>query len=63
MPTPETWLQSAVTDASRHGGDGVRPVLEALAKALTALREAEWNANASRDEPRERTVSSNDSRG
>jgi hypothetical protein len=73
MPTPEAWLQSALTDASRHGGDGVRPVLDALANALTALREAEWNADASSDEARppgwsadatrEGTVSSRDSRG
>jgi hypothetical protein len=60
MPTPEAWLQSAVTDATRHGGDAVRPVLEALAKALTVLREAEWNAHASRDEP---AVSSKTRRG
>ena len=65
MPTPETWLLSAVADATRHGGDDVRPVLEALAKAVTALREAGWNADAAHDdEPRsEPTASSKASRG
>jgi hypothetical protein len=52
MPTIEAWLQSAVDDVTRSTQSGVRPVLEALAQACAALRRADWNADASRDESR-----------
>jgi hypothetical protein len=52
MPTIEAWLQGAVEDVSRSSKSEVRPVLEALAQAGAALRRADWNADASRDEPR-----------
>ena len=50
MPTIEAWLQSAADDVMRASKPDVRPVLEALAQAAQALRKANWNADASRDE-------------
>jgi hypothetical protein len=39
--TVQTWLEWAVDDARRRSLDDAVPVLEALAKAAAALREAE----------------------
>jgi hypothetical protein len=49
MPTIEAWLQGAVADAARSSREGVGPVLEALAQACSAIRRADWNADAARD--------------
>jgi hypothetical protein len=49
MPTIEAWLKGAVDDVTRSSQPDVRPVLEALALAATALRRADWNSDASRD--------------
>ena len=46
MPTIDAWLQAALASAERDGHVGTRPVLEALAAAVTALRSASWNADA-----------------
>ncbi len=52
MPTIEAWLQGAIDDVVRSSLPSVRPVLEALGQAAAALRRADWNADASRDEDR-----------
>lgn len=44
--TIEQWLQAALADADRRGLPGLKPVLEALAKATTALRAADFNDDA-----------------
>ena len=45
--TIKTWLDNAVQDAERRGLPALRPMLEALARATSALRTADWNADAS----------------
>jgi hypothetical protein len=47
--TIKTWLEIAIQDAERRGLPELRPLLEGLAKATSALRTAEWNADASGD--------------
>ena len=47
--TVENWLQSAVADAERRGLPELKPLLEALAKAVVAVRAADFNVNASSD--------------
>jgi len=52
--TIKVWLENAVQDAERRGLPALRPLLEALARATSALRTADWNADATGelDEPR-----------
>lgn len=45
--TIKTWLDNAVQDAERRGLPALRPMLEALAQATSALRTADWNPDAS----------------
>lgn len=45
--TVTVWLESAVQDAERRGLPALRPLLEALAHATSALRSADWNLDAS----------------
>jgi hypothetical protein len=45
--TIKTWLDNAVQDAERRGLASMRPLLEALARSASALRTADWNADAS----------------
>ena len=48
-PNPMTinvWLENAVQDAERRGLPALRPLLEALARATSVLRNADWNADA-----------------
>jgi len=45
--TIKTWLEIAIQDAERRGLPELKPLLEGLAKATSALRTAEWNADAS----------------
>lgn len=45
--TIKTWLDNAVQDAERRGLPSMRPLLEALARSASALRTADWNADAS----------------
>ncbi len=47
--TVKTWLDNAVQDAERRGLGSLRPLLEALARATSALRTADWNDDASGD--------------
>lgn len=40
------WLETAVQDAERRGLTELKPLLEALARATSALRSADWNDDA-----------------
>ena len=40
------WLEHAVQDAERRGLPALKPLLEALARATSALRSADWNDDA-----------------
>jgi hypothetical protein len=44
--TIKTWLDATIQDAERRGLPSLRPLLEALARATSALRSADWNADA-----------------
>ena len=46
--TIESWLQAAIADAERRGLPALKPLLEALARATTALRGADFNADPRR---------------
>jgi len=46
--TVERWLEAAVADAQRRGLPELKPLLEALAKAMCALRAADFNDAANR---------------
>jgi hypothetical protein len=43
--TIKTWLDSAIQDAERRGMPALRPMLETLARATSALRSADWNSD------------------
>jgi hypothetical protein len=45
--TITVWLELAMQDADRRGLPALKPLLEALARATSALRTADWNADAS----------------
>ena len=45
--TVDTWLAIAVADAERRGLADLKPLLEALAQAMRALRAADFNDRAS----------------
>ena len=47
--TIKTWLDNAIQDAERRGLTTLRPLLETLARATSALRTADWNHDASGD--------------
>ena len=40
------WLEHAVQDAERRGLPALKPLLETLARATSALRSADWNDDA-----------------
>ena len=44
--TIKAWLENAVQDAERRGLSALRPMLETLARAASALRTADWNSDA-----------------
>jgi hypothetical protein len=44
--TVKTWLDNAVQDAEKRGLSALRPMLETLARATSALRSADWNHDA-----------------
>ena len=44
--TIKTWLDSALQDAERRGLTALKPMLETLARATSALRTADWNDDA-----------------
>ena len=41
--TIDAWLQAAIADAERRGLSDLKPILETLALATTALRNADFN--------------------
>jgi hypothetical protein len=41
--TSDAWLKGAVEDAERRGLPELKPILETLAKAVKALRAADFN--------------------
>jgi hypothetical protein len=47
--TIKSWLDHAINDAERRGLPALRPFLESLARATSALRTADWNFDASSD--------------
>jgi hypothetical protein len=47
----DAWLAAVVADAQRRGLPELAPLLESLARATTALREADFNADASGSTP------------
>jgi hypothetical protein len=47
----DAWLAAVVADAKQRGLPELEPLLEALARATTALREADFNADASGSTP------------
>lgn len=51
--TVKVWLENAINDAERRGLTGMRPLLEGLARSVSALRTADWNFDAAgeHDEP------------
>lgn len=44
--TVRTWLDTAIQDAERRALPPMRPLLEALARAIAAIRAADWNDDA-----------------
>lgn len=44
--TVEQWLQVAIADAQKRGLPDLKPILETLARATTALRAADFNDDA-----------------
>jgi hypothetical protein len=44
--TIAAWLEQAQRDAERRGLPALRPLLDALARATSALRAADWNGDA-----------------
>lgn len=45
--TIKLWLDSATQDADRRALPALKPLLDALARATSSLRVAEWNGDAS----------------
>lgn len=46
-PLIEAWRDWAMADAERRGHQGLKPLMEGLARATVVLRQADWNADAS----------------
>jgi hypothetical protein len=44
--TIDAWLHAAQADADRRGLPDLKPILETLARATAALRDADFNDNA-----------------
>ena len=44
--TIKSWLETAIQDAERKNLAALRPMLETLARATSALRSADWNFDA-----------------
>ena len=43
--TIDAWLDHAIADATARGLSDLPPLLEALARAMATLRDADWNEN------------------
>jgi hypothetical protein len=46
--TIDAWLRAAIADADARNLPALKPLLEAMAKATAALRQADFNDNARR---------------
>jgi hypothetical protein len=44
--TIDTWLKAAIADAEARGLSDLKPLLEALARATSTLRAADFNDDA-----------------
>jgi hypothetical protein len=49
--TIDAWLHAAQADADKRGLPDLKPILEALARATAALRQADFNDNAGASGP------------
>jgi hypothetical protein len=47
--TIDSWLRAAIADADRRGLPDLKPLLEALARAIASLRQADFNGRADDD--------------
>lgn len=47
--TIELWLETAIQDAERRRVQGLRPLLEGLARSTATLRAADWNVDMTRE--------------
>jgi hypothetical protein len=54
--TVDQWLENANADAERRRLPALRPLLEALARATSVLRAADWNLDAAGHAGRPRDV-------
>jgi hypothetical protein len=54
--TIKVWLEAAVQDAERRGLPALKPLLEALARATSSLRVADWSSDATGDHEEPGTV-------
>jgi hypothetical protein len=52
--TVSTWLELSTRDAERRGLPALTPLLDTLARSTMALRNADWNRDASGISPRPR---------
>jgi len=41
--TIDAWLEQALQDAERRDLPALKPLLEALARSMSAMRDADWN--------------------
>ena len=46
--TIDAWLQAAIADAERRGLADLKPILEMLARATSALRAADFTGHANK---------------
>ena len=49
--TLAAWLEAALADADARNLPALRPHVDNLARSSAALRAAEWNSNASGNQP------------
>jgi hypothetical protein len=61
--TIDAWLQAAIADAERRGLAELKPILETLARATTALRAADFNEDAQGVSPQSSVVGRQSSAG
>jgi hypothetical protein len=47
--TIDAWLEKALQDAERRDLPALKPLLEALARSMFALRAADWNDDVARN--------------
>ena len=55
--TIKTWLEMAIQDADKRNLAALRPMLEVLARSTSALRNGDWNFDATGEPLRTSTLS------